>query len=403
MSRLRSTSAPVALAALAVSALSCATQSPPGRTTSEVEKPHPSGGSASAAPPAGLPPSAVPQFVQFGFDDNGISGADGSGTTGGVRWVRELFTGRKNPEGKGNPATFDGTPARFSLYVATRYIEAPDTDRPAPLKREWRAVADAGHEVGLHTHSHSHGEGFDSAQWSREIALCREWLGKPFVSDDAADPAIGIGVPASAISGFRTPYLEWGRPLFPALRAAGLDYDCSVEEGGDPAYDGRNYLWPYRIAPGFGGDPRASGADRELWELPVYEVIVPPDEECERYGVAPGLRSRLAGRVDYFDAADGKITGFDWNLWVAFGMSRSEFVATFKYSLDLRLRGNRAPFTFGTHSDIYSEQYEALPGSTAEERRAALAEALDYALAQPEVRVVAARDLLRWLRDPHSL
>ena len=35
--------------------------------------------------------------VTFGFDDNAISGAPGSGTTGGVRFVRELFAGKENP------------------------------------------------------------------------------------------------------------------------------------------------------------------------------------------------------------------------------------------------------------------------------------------------------------------
>src|SRR5262245_1460822 len=108
--------------------------------------PHPSGGSASAGPPAGLAPAAVPLFVVFGFDDNGISGAPGSGTTGGVRWVRELFDGKRNPPGHGNPRTHDGEEARFSLYLATRYIADPDTDRPEYMKAELHAVAMAGHE-----------------------------------------------------------------------------------------------------------------------------------------------------------------------------------------------------------------------------------------------------------------
>jgi peptidoglycan/xylan/chitin deacetylase (PgdA/CDA1 family) len=383
-----------ATALLLFTAASCAT----GRVS---PAPDPSGGTAAAMPPDGFAVSAVPQFVQFGFDDNGISGAEGSLTTGGVRWVRELFESRRNPAGRGNATTYDGTPARFSFYVATRYIEAPDTDRPELLKREWRAVADAGHEVGLHTHSHPHGEGFNTAQWVHEIELCKAWLAKPFA--ESASAANGIGVAAASISGFRTPYLEHGLPLFPALRQAGLDYDCSVEEGFEERFDGRNFVWPYRVADGYGAAQESDLAARELWELPVYALIVPPDSECERYGVPSGLRERLKTRIDYFDPADGKITGFDWNLWVAFGMSREEFVATFKYSLDLRLQGNRAPFTFGTHSDIYSEQYENLPGSSAAERRQALAEVLDYALAQPDVRVVAARDIVAWLRQPRPL
>jgi hypothetical protein len=358
---------------------------------------HPSGGSASALPPGALPVEQVPLFVHFGFDDNGISGRAGSGTSGGVAFVTDLFSDKRNPAGKGNPRTYDGAPARFSMYVVTRYIDGPEIDSPEHVKREWRRAADAGNEIGLHTHSHSHGSEFTTEKWSEEITACTGWLGKPFEDGRAADPGIGLGIAPSSISGFRTPFLEWGRPLFPALRAHGILYDCSVEEGFEDRFDGRNFLWPYRVAAGYGGDPVAA---QELWEIPVYALIVPPDEASERYGLRPGLRKRLQTLRDYFDAADGKITGMDWNLWVDFGLSREEVVAIFKYALDQRLSGNRAPFTFGTHSDLYSEQYPVELPTTAEERREALREILEYALSRPEVRVVTARQILDWLRNP---
>lgn len=387
---------PLALAAAAAGLLACA-QRPP--RTQPLTEEHPSGGTASTAPPGGLAVTQVPQFVQLGFDDNGISGHPGSGTVGGVRFVVDLFAGRRNPAGRGNPRTYDGSPARFSFYVATRYIEAAETDTPQHLKLEWRRVVDAGHEMALHTHSHSHGAKFTTEQWGDEIAACIRWLGKPFAADRTADPEVGMGVPSAELLGFRAPFLEFDRPLFPALRAKALAYDCSIEEGFAKHFDGTNYFWPYRIAAGYGG----AGADGELWEIPVYALVVPPDEECERYGIPPGLRARLAKRHDYFDPADGKITGFDWNVWVDFGMSAEEVVATFKYSLDRRLAGNRAPMTFGTHSDIYSDQYQGATGSTAAERRRALSEILDYALAHDQVRVVTARQLLDWLRAPSPL
>lgn len=360
---------------------------------------HPSGGGASELPPAGLRAEQAPLFVVFGFDDNGISGRPGSGTTGGVRFVNELFSGRQNPQGRGNPGTYDGSPARFSLYVVTRYVEGPQADLPEHVKREWRAALDAGHEIGLHTHNHAHGTAFSSEEWAAEIDACSRWLEKPFDGGRAADPATGVGVPRAAIAGFRAPFVEYGPALFPALRTRGIQYDCSVEEGFADGIDARNLPWPYRIAPGFGG----GGAAQELWEIPAYAFVVPPDEECSRYGVEPGLRRRLRSKQDYFDPADGKITGFDWNLWVAFGMSPAEVVATFRYSLDQRLAGNRAPLTFGAHSDIYSDQYETALPTTAEERRRALREILDIALARPEVRVISARQLLDWLRNPAPL
>lgn len=379
----------------ALSALACTMVRP-------VTVPHPSGGTASAAPPGGLLPAQVPLFVQLGFDDNGISGAAGSATTGGVRWVRELFEGKRNPAGSGNPRTHDGEPARFSLYLATHYIAGVDSDRPEYLKPELRAVALGGHEIGVHTHSHPHGKEFSSAEWAVEIAACQEWLAKPFVEAELAQPSTGLGLEPASIIGFRAPYLEYGPALFPALRAAGLRYDCSVEEGFAESVDGTNLVWPYRIAPRY-GEAAAGAGEAELWELPVYAVIVPPDEVCAEYGVDPGLRARLHALRDYFRPEDGKITGFDWNLWVEFAMTPAEFVATLRYTLDQRLAGNRAPLTFGTHSDVYSEQYEPLPNSTAAERRAALAALLDDALRRPEVRVVSARQLLDWLRHPAPL
>jgi hypothetical protein len=333
---------------------------------------HPSGGAVSARPPAGLAAARVPQFVVFGFDDNGISGRPGSGTSGGLRFVNELFGGRRNPRGRDNARTYDGSPALFSLYVVTRYIERPESDVPEHVKREWRAALEAGHEIGIHTHEHAHGTAFSST---------------------------GVGLSRTSLLGFRAPFVEYGPALFPALRARGMQYDCSVEEGFAEGTDARGLPWPYRIAPGYGG----GGPAQELWEIPAYAFVVPPDEECERYGVAPGLRQRLAARQAYFNPADGKITGFDWNLWVAFGMSPAEVVATFRYSLDQRLAGNRAPFTFGAHSDIYADQYEGALPTTAEERRRALREILEIALARPEVRVVSARQLLEWLRHPAPL
>lgn len=361
---------------------------------------HPSGGAAVARPPGALAPRQVPLFVQFGFDDNGISGRAGSGTSGGLQFVTELFAGRHNSAGKGNPRTYDGSPAHFSLYAATHFIEAAQTDVPEHVKRAWRAILDAGHEIGLHTHRHLHGSAFTSAEWSAEVDACVRWLEKPFDDARAADPATGIGLPRAAIRGFRTPFLEHGRPLFPALRANGIAYDCSVEEGFESRFDGRNLLWPYRIAAGYGGRPEGA---QELWEIPVYALIVPPDEECDRYSVPKGLRERLGRRQSYFDPASGKITGFDWNLWVDLGMTAAEVVATFKYTLDQRLEGNRAPLTLGVHSDIYSEQYPTPLPTTAEERRQALREILDYALSRPEARVVSAKELLDWLRKPAPL
>ena len=345
---------------------------------------HPSGGTASQQPPGGIAPDATPQFVQFGFDDNAIPE--------GIHFVRELFQGRSNPGGNGSPRTFDGAPALFSMYVVTRFMTTPDIDTPEAVRAEWRAVAEAGHEIGLHTHNHAHGAKFDTAQWLDEVETCRRWLTTPHPE--------GLGLAKDDVVGFRTPFLEHGLPLFPALRTAGVLYDCSIEEGYGERFHAGNPYWPYRIAPRWGGSQHG---DRQLWEVPAYALFVPPDSECARYGIAPGLRDRLHAVRPYFDPARGFITGFDWNLWVEFGMKPEEVIAVFRYTLDQRLSGNRAPLTFGAHSDLYSDRYpESLP-TTAAQRREALAAILEDALRRPEVRVVTARQVLEWVRDPVAL
>ena len=334
---------------------------------------------ASAQPPAGLAPARVPQFFALGFDDNHHSGLPGSGSTGGMAFVTSLLGARKNP---------DGTPVHASFYVTSMYATA-DGAAPALTLRAWRDAFAAGHELGDHTHTHPHGNAFTPAEWQAEIQKCLDLIAGPVL-------------PRPAIHGFRTPFLEYNDATFAAIDQLGFRYDCSIEDGHQPDQDGRNFHWPYTLDHGSPAND-AVGAHPGLWELPVHPVIVPPDERCAEYGVPPGLRARLAKVQDYFDVVSGKITGADWNLWVEFGMSRAEFVATVNYTLDLRRQGNRAPFMLVAHSDLYSDQDDEPTHATLAERQQALAEVVDHALAQPEVRVVSLAQVLAWVRNPVPL
>src|SRR5439155_17149483 len=103
------------------------------------------------------------------------------------------------------------------------------------------------------------------------------------------------------------------------------------------------------------------GAHAGLWELPVHPVVCPADEVADRHGVI-GLRAELVrrgGAALERASRQGKVTGFDWNMWFQYRMSRAEFVATLKHTLDLRLAGNRCPFLFGGHSDFYTSAWDA--------------------------------------------
>ena len=100
----------------------------------------------------------------------------------------------------------------------------------------------------------------------------------------------------------------------------------------------------------------------------------------------------------------GKITGMDWNLWCEFAMTPAEFLATLKYTLDLRLNGNRCPLTVGLHSELYSDKQDTKGlNATVAERRAALQEFFAYILQLPQVRLVNHKELLNWLQRPEPL
>ena len=366
----------------------------------------------SAIPPAGLSPQQVPLFVSFGSDDNGYSGLEGSGAAGGLHFLTGLFADRRNPVGVGDPGTFDGAPAHYSFYVNTQYISldagASAYGDGAPeeavwVRRAWREALEAGHEIGVHTHSHPHGREFTVDQWEDEMRRCIEILERPYTAEEVAGSPSGLGVVRGELLGFRTPFLEYAYSTLAAVRTQGFAYDCSLEEGTQEDQDGRNFVWPYRLDHGSPGNP-AIGPHPGVWEIPVYAFIVPPDEACERLGVAPGLRDALKARQGYFDTAAGKISGMDWNLWCEFGMSPAEFLATIRYTVELRLSGNRAPLTIGLHSELYSDrQTSGECAATPAERRATLERLVTYLHEQDAVRIVSARELLGWLQHPVPL
>jgi hypothetical protein len=354
----------------------------------------------------------VPLFVCFGSDDNGYSGVPGSGAAGGLHFLTELFAGRHNPPGAGHAATFDGAPLHYSFYVNTRYIISEggasrygeaSREQAVWVRRAWKEAVEAGHEIGNHTHSHPHGREFKVSQWEAEMRRCTEILGLPYAAGEVASSQAGLGVTRTRLSGFRTPFLEYADATLTAAQNQGFAYDCSLEEGTQDDQDGRNFVWPYQLDRGSPANP-SIGPHRGLWEIPVYVFIVPPDSACSRLGVPPGLREALKARQPYFETASGKITGMDWNLWCEYRMTPAEFLATIRYTLELRVRGNRAPLTIGVHSELYSDRQPAgeCAGSAAE-RRTALADLVRDLQEREFVRIVSARELLQWLRHPAPL
>jgi peptidoglycan/xylan/chitin deacetylase (PgdA/CDA1 family) len=335
---------------------------------------------ASQQPPCGLAPSEVPQFVSIGFDDNGQAA--------GVTWAIDMLASR----------------GKASFFLTTSYAQAT----------VWKQAYMAGHEIGNHTVTHATDRNVGAARWRQEMTDASDYI------------KTMVGVPEAELIGFRTPFLKYDDDTLGVVKELGFHYDTSIEEGyewddnanggkGGPM-DGTNYYWPYTLdnrSPGhttqveWGEGLVEITARPGLWELPVYAVVVPPDDKCQQYGVEPGLRAKLKQRQTWFDVEGGLITGFDYNLWAStsvggFQMTKAEFVATMKYTLDQRLAGNRAPFLFGAHTDYYvaawNQNASGAPSET--ERRAAIEEFLDYAKSKPEVQIVSYAHVLDWVRNP---
>jgi peptidoglycan/xylan/chitin deacetylase (PgdA/CDA1 family) len=334
----------------------------------------------SKQPPGGLRVDQAPLFVALGFDDNPDEEA--------VRWVMSVLAARKNPLGRGQAATHDGTVPRATFY---------NTSALESAAASWKEAHAAGHETANHTVNHLHGAGgpggmnFDAARWRMEIQGCTDFLTGP-----------RVGARREEIAGFRTPFGQYNGALFPVLKQLGFRYDCSIDEGNTPDQDGTNYFWPYTLDGGSPGHtaradlPAITTWPRGLWEMPIYALLAPPDSEAPRYGVPPGLVRKLGN--------GGKITGMDWNLWFGVQVTGPEFTAVLKYTLDQRRKGNRAPLLIGMHSKIYGiAGWEVPPAAPTAQARGAVTEFLDYALGFPEVRVVPTAAVLDWIRNPVPL
>ena len=197
-------------------------------------------------PPHGLGGADTPQFVCVSSDDNGYSGLAGSPHDGGLRYFTELFARLRNPAGSGDARLCDGASPHYTFFVNTRFI-VPDVpnphsggygagDDPVLVKRAWREAFDRGHEIAVHTHSHPHGRPFTVAQWEDEMRRSIEILTNPrdpAETPGKPNPLAGLGIPRSALIGFRAPFIEPADNGMTAAVLLGLTYDSSIEEGPD--------------------------------------------------------------------------------------------------------------------------------------------------------------------------
>jgi hypothetical protein len=348
--------------------------------------------------PPGLEPVDVPEFVAVTFDDNFVSGL--GDVSGGMTWATTFLKPLQNQAGSGFAPSFDSAPVRTTFYDNCVYLQDDS------VKKSWVIARQDGHEIANHTVNHPPGGAFTAQNWTDEIAPCTAAL---------TNPASGVGIGVDDVRGFRSPYLAYSTALFGVLKAQGLWYDSSIQSCWGAADDGKSCAWPYTLDQGSPDAldltakfatpsvPMTSG----LWEMTPSVLFVPPDELSTEYGFEPGLRQRVPSDMpapSFYEAATGRIAPLDVTLFVDAGLAANEVLAILKYTLDLRLQGNRAPFIFIAHTHVYASNYGAAPKApAASERQHAIEEFVHYALSKPVVRMRPVADVLAWMREPKPL
>ena len=346
-----------------------------------------------------IPLKKVPMFISFGFDDNGIVDKKNGG---GITWIRNYLKDKKNPTGTGQKRTYDGAPMRASFYMTVACARKWVYENYPDVREAWRTLYEDGHEIGSHSTNHLmgwdkvkevsiyyDGRKYTKEQWlEKELNLCYKCL---TVKYDKESKEGGIGIPAASIWGWRTPRLEWNNALLGLLKEQGYVYDCSIE--GEYENDGTSFYWPYTLDNGSPHSKEVSN-HKGFWEMPAYPFVIP---------------KHLQGK----EKAGGRsMKGLDYNVWSskAYGgkeLTAPEFTDILKYTLDQRMKGNRAPLLVGLHSDIYSSQKDSSYSSTknARARQLAIENFIEYAITQypNEVRIVRAKDIIQWMRDPVGL
>ncbi len=351
---------------------------------------------ASSLPPAGMSPAQVPQFVVLGFDDNTVAE--------GIDWVLDTMQDKTNQ---------NGSRARVSFYCNTVGMKEYHDDDPDTLRAAMQRLRESGNEIGDHTDDHMQHLNTDDDEdhFFRRIreASYEDW--RTHIVQARTDLEELVGVNGAKIKGFRTPYLLYTTNSLKVLKAEGFLYDCSIEDGYSSEFDGTNFRWPYRLdggSPGhdeswYGNPDNSEHVQIEpvagVWELPLAPFMIPTDEECEKYGIEPGLWDRILERMPYLE--DHKITGLDYQLWSMAGLNKREVVGILEYNLDLRLKGNRSPFSVGLHSQYYTDDWadDYVPNASADEMRAALQEFIDYALSKEAVRMTTGAKVIGWCKS----
>jgi hypothetical protein len=205
----------------------------------------------------------------------------------------------------------------------------------------------------------------------------KAWKGSISLGDAQLKQYLHMQGAGVDIFGFRAPRLETNSNQFFALKELGYQYDDGLEEGYEETMDGSNQLWPYTVDNGTPNnyvqknnnekiylDSMPSG----LWEIPLTTVVIPAELRPAIYSkyrqISKGAGETWASNADSvrIDSlawiSNGKISNLDFNMFILWGMTGSEFLKTMVYNLDLRLKHGKAPFQLALHTDFYTPIYD---------------------------------------------
>ena len=266
--------------------------------------------------------------------------------------------------------------------------------------RMYTEALEKGHEIGNHTIDHmesnsglpqeffpNSGEGFDNDPNENEAyevwehigwlvdagkKISREaWKGIVELAEAELSDYLGVSISAGNLYAFRAPRLELNTNMFLALADLGYTYDCGLEEGYEENRDGTNMLWPYTTDNGspnvwtqkeFGENPPIDEMPTGFWEIPVNVMVVPEDIREEVWNHAKEINDHApdAGEFESLESwsKHGKITGFDFNLFILWGMTGEHWLKTMQHNLDMRIANNKAPLHYGCHTDYYTPMYD---------------------------------------------
>ena len=318
----------------------------------------------------GLDVKNIPQFVLIGSDDN---------YGDGMPWVLDLLDSLAKK-------TVNTYVPQMSYFTNGTYLNNPDL-------MDWhiRAVA-SGHEVGNHTVQH------------KDLSTITDY--KVIVAEITGNDSLFYGLKSigfrgsnsnlkglafGSIKGFRFPFLGISNIAIQVLDSLKYDYDASFDIGQDGLFSAAQGIWPFRLNEGY--IPQGvSYQAKNLWEIPVSPLFLPPNKELSAYGVdSNAVKKNNSKPVQ---------VGLDWNLFDENGADSILNLAYLKYTFDKRLKGNRAPLSYGIHSNYYGDGSYAFRDHGS---RFLLKSYLEYVSKFPEVRIVSHKQLLEWLKKPIGL